>query len=233
MTVELTLHRADTISRRVMFALELIDPGRGVSAGDEMQVSADGFRAPRVTRAGQYVWTDLDPPADRNVKVEATAARGWFSAYSATIHVPARLPGVPVRVERAILEPTGLYNPPAGRLAAAGMLIDTVQARNPLEGVTVELALRAKDDGSILVSNLPAKTDARGGFVAMASDFGDEAPMPSPPPAAEGSLVGWLKFTRQAAIRFSALIPLRQGRLLRVPDPLVWADLGQLPPSPP
>lgn len=233
MTVELSFQRADMISRRVMFALELIDPGRGVSAGEEMKVSADGFRAPRVTRAGQYVWTDPDPPADRNVTVEATSAHGWFSPYSATIQVPARLPGVPVRVERAILQPTGLYEPPAGRLAAAGMLIDTAQARNPLEGVTVELALRAKDDGSILLSNLQARTDARGGFVAMASDLGNEAPMPSPPPSAEGSLVGWLRFTRQQAVRFSALLPLRNGRLLRVPDPLIWADLGPLPPPPP
>jgi hypothetical protein len=231
-TVELTFHKADTVKRRVMFALELIDPGRGVSAGDQMKVTAEGFRAPRVTSAGQYVWTDVDPPTARDVKVEATAVRDWFKTYSATIAVPARADGVRIHVERAVLEPTGLYEPPAGKLAAAGMLIDTVQARTPLEGVTVELALR-DSVGTILISTLRAKTDSRGSFVAMASDPGNAVPMPAPPPATEGSLVGWLRFTRQGAVRHSALLPLRQGRLLRVADPLVWNDLSATEPPPP
>src|SRR5262249_15185353 len=133
---ELTFFEADMVKRRVMFALELIDPGRGVPAGKEMKVEAEGYAPPSITRAGQFVWHDIDPPADRQVKVAATAVRGWFQPYQATIDVPARKKGVAVLVETVPLEPTGVYEPPAGRLSAAGMLVDDPDpnARHPIEG---------------------------------------------------------------------------------------------------
>ena len=233
--MELSFHEADTVKRRMMFALELIDPGRGLPAGREMSVRAEGFGPPGMTRAGQFVWTDPDPPADRDVKVKATPVRGWFQPYEATIHVPKRTIGVPAVVKTVQLEPTGLYEPPAGRLAAAGMLIDDPDPaeRNPLEGVSVVLQQLARDDNSILQSELLARTDHRGGFVAMASDFGALAPRPSPPPAAVGGLVGWLALTMGGATRYSGVLPLRQGRLLRIADPLAWKNLSGARPPPP
>ena len=232
---EPTFQHADVVTRRVMFALELIDPGRGLPAGKEMTVSAEGLAQPSMTRAGQFVWTDLDPRAKRNVKVKATSVRGWFQSYEETIQVPAREDGVPVKVERVPLIPTGLYEPPAGCLAAAGMLVDVPdpKTRKPVKDVTVVLEVLAKDDDSVLQSQLEATTDVRGGFIAMASDFRAQSPRPAAPPAAANGLVGWLAFTRGGETRFSDLLPLRRGRLLRIPDPLAWTDLAVRRPQPP
>ena len=57
--MELSFHSADMVKRRVMFALELIDPGRGTSAGREMSVHAEGFAAPS---AGFGLVSALEPP---------------------------------------------------------------------------------------------------------------------------------------------------------------------------
>ena len=45
-----------------------------------------------------------------------------------------------------------------------------------------------------------------------------------PPPDAAAGLVGWLAFTNALAeTRYTPLLPLRKGRLLRLPNPLAWA----------
>jgi hypothetical protein len=227
-----TLIGADSVKRRVMFAIEFIDPVTKALAGAAMIAAAEGLARPRLTRAGQLVWTDIDPPAARQVKVSAHAVRKQFKAHDATIDVPARTPNVAVHVEKVTLVPTGLYEPPDGRLAVAGMLVDG--AGEPIPKAGVRLLLRAADDQAVLPSTHEAETDERGGFVTVDSDLGDETPLSSPPPAAEGGLVGWLVVTVSGVTRHTALLPLRRGRLFRIPAPLVWTNLPlSAPPWPP
>lgn len=228
----------DTFRRRLLVALELIDPVTNRPAGAAMRVTAKGFAPPTVTRAGQIVWTDPEPPAARTIEIAGVADCGQFAPYPAvTLNIPVRAPGAAPVIHRDTLVPTGLYEPPAGRLALAGMLIDTAAARDPIVGAKLRIWFQSRNAATALDSQYEARSDERGGFVAFAGDLGSDAPMPlkppaSPlPPAPDGSVVAWLAVTVGATTRHSALQPLRQARLLRAPLPLIWADLAATPPA--
>src|SRR5215204_2570315 len=75
----LGLHTPDEVKRRVMFALELVDPVTGRLAFEDMIVTAPGFAPPVRSASGRFVWIDVDPPAQRTVKVKATPSRGGWS----------------------------------------------------------------------------------------------------------------------------------------------------------
>lgn len=240
MTASATLLSPDIIKRRVMVALELVDPVTGRLAGADMRVSGPGFAVPSITRAGQIVWTDpqppLDPadpapPPDRQLAIEAVARQGQYAAYARTLTLPVRPKDVPPPVYRDTLVPTGLYRPPPGRLAAAGMLIDAAATRQPILGAKVRIWLQSRNDAAALDSNYEAISDARGGFVTVVGDLAGDAPMPQKPPAPDGALVGWIAFTVGASTRHSPLLPLRQSRLFQAPAPFVWATLAAAPPA--
>jgi len=236
----LALLSPDVVKRRVMVALELVDPITGRLAGAEMRIGGPGFATPSVTRAGQIVWTDpqppLDPadptpPPDRKLAVGAIADRGQYAAYARTLTLPVRLKDVPPPVYRDVLVPTGLYQVPAGRLASTGMLIDAAASRQPVAGAKVRIWLQSRNDAAALDSNYQGISDDRGGFVAVVGDLAGDAPMPQKPPSPDGAVVGWIAFTLGATTRHSPLLPLRQGRLHRAPAPFVWAALAAAPPA--
>jgi hypothetical protein len=240
MTASLALLSPDIVKRRVMVALELVDPITGRLAGADMRVSGPGFAAPSVTRAGQIVWTDpqppLDPadpapPPDRQLAIEAIARHGQFAPYSRTLTLPVRLKDVPPPVYRDTLVPTGLYQAPPGRLAAAGMLIDAAASRQPVAGAKVRIWLQSRNDAAALDSNYQAISDTRGGFVAVVGDLAGDASMPQKAPAPDGAVIGWIAFTVGATTRHSLLLPLRRGRLFQAPAPFVWAALAAAPPA--
>ena len=120
-------------------------------------------------------------------------------------------------------------------MPAAGTLIAAAADRTPLAGVAVTLQFRDASDASVLASSYVARTDERGQFVAVAPALGGGGPMMLPPPDAAAGLVGWLAFTNALAeTRYTPLLPLRKGRLLRLPNPLAWGDLmNGAPPAPP
>jgi hypothetical protein len=233
----LGLHTPDEVKRRVMFALELVDPVTGRLAFEDMIVTAPGFAPPVRSASGRFVWIDVDPPTQRTVTVKATSKRRIFAPLEKAFAVPARDAGVTAAdlVWRFALEPTGLYAPPAGMLAAAGTLIAAAADRTPLAGVAVTLQFRDASDASVLASNYVARTDDRGQFVAVAPALGGGGPMMLPPPDAAAGLVGWLAFTNALPeTRYTPLLPLRKGRMLRLPQPLAWGDLlNGAPPAPP
>ncbi|MDB5678518.1 hypothetical protein [Sphingomonas bacterium] len=231
MTAMLALQSPDTITHRMMIALELVDPVTGRAAGQAMRVHAPDFRPATVTRAGQIVWIDTAPSEPRKLVVEAVADRGQFAPYADILMIPPRLPGAAAIVHRVTLTPTGLYQAPPGRLSVAGMLIDTVAARQPLAGAKVRIWLQSRNDAAVLDSNYEGLSDDRGGFVAVVGDLGGDTPMLLKPPAPDGGLVGWLAVTVGATTRHSPLLPLRQSRPYRAPAPFAWADLAPNPPA--
>lgn len=232
MSAVFPLAQADRIQRRVLLALELVDPITGRLAGHDLSVQAKGFSPPTVTRLGQIVWTDPEPPADRTVAIEVAARRGQFAPYTAVVTVPARGPHVPVVVHRDVLVPTGLYEPPPGRLGAAGMLVENTAADVlvPVPDATVTVMLQSQRDATPLDSAETGTTDARGGFVAMVGPLGDDAPMSRGPPAPEGAVIAWLRIKRADITRHSPMLPMRNNRLYRAPQPFGWANLSQNPP---
>jgi hypothetical protein len=225
MTGAAILPGGDFVLRRAMFVLELIDPVAGVPAGAELEARAKGFGAPSVNRAGQFVWRDVDPPADRTVKVTATSRNGQFAPFEETFAIPRRTPTTPLTPVRRTLAPTGLYVPPPGRLAAAGMLIDDEAARTPLSGADVVLVLSESTLGMELRSSFVATTDPRGSFVTVAAGFGSETPKPAPRPAPDGTVAGRLEVSFQGFVRRTSGLLLRQSQLNYLPGPLVWVDL--------
>ncbi|RSU75606.1 hypothetical protein BRX37_11215 [Sphingomonas sp. S-NIH.Pt3_0716] len=243
MTALFPLAHADRVKRRVLLALELVDPVTGQLAGEQMTVTAPGFRPPTITKLGQFVWIDPEPPANRTVTIEAVATRGQFAPYSATVAVPMRAPQTPVLVQRATLTPTGLYEPPAGRLGVAGMLVEdaAVDPPVPVADAKVKIMLQSASDAGPLDGAYTGVTDVRGGFVAMVGSLGDDAPMPrvpttADPRVADGAIIGWISVERAGAPRFSALLPMRRNQLFRAPTPFGWAALSAteptLPPAP-
>lgn len=218
---------ADPVRRRVMFVLELADPLTGALAGAAMTASVEGFAGPVLTRAGQFAWTDVDPPAPRAIRLSVASRDGQFAGFEEVLDVPARAPKVPVMVVRRNLRPTGLYRPPPGTLAVAGMLIDDADSRQPVASARVLLALVGTGGGTIRGTR--TKSDPRGGFVATAGTSQSEVPQLAVPPAADGRFSGWLEVTIGADRRRSKPLNFRQARLNHLDEPLIWADLANLP----
>jgi hypothetical protein len=231
------INSADNVRRRVMFALELADPITRRLVGKEMTVTAPGYAPPLQSPSGRYVWLDINPPAQRTIKLQAVSKHGVFGTLDEEFDVPPHLPNMPASalLKRFELTPTGLYEPPVGMIAAAGMLIDSASSRAPVAGAAVRIQLRRQSDSNILTSDYAGRTDSRGGFVAVMPDLGDQRPLAVPAPAPEGGIVGWLRFDWPGGpIRFSELQDFRNGRQLRVPAPLVWDELrSSVPPAPP
>ena len=227
----LKLPSPDRIPRRAMFALELVDPVTGLLAGAEMEVELRGLRPPRVSSEGRLVWIDLDPPATRSVRIAGRSRRGIFAPFDRHFALPARQPRQPAAhlIRRVTLRPTGLYEPPPGALAAAGMLIDDGAGRRPVQWAGVRLQLRHSDGAKTIDGRRSAWSDERGGFVAVMGDFGFQTPQLSTEP--DPKLLGWLRVRRPGlGVRFSGAFPLRRGRLHRLPEPLIWTDLSLAPP---
>ncbi|QAY79311.1 hypothetical protein [Sphingosinicella sp. BN140058] len=227
----LDLPSPDSIKRRAMFALDLVDPITGRFAGADMAVTLAGFRPPRIASNGRLVWNDVDPPAPRDLVVRGVSRSGAFAPFETAWTTPERAPGDDGAglIHRITLEPTGLYEPPAGALAAAGMLIGDGVGRAPVAGAEIRIELREAGSAAVIAGSYQGRTDLRGGFVVVAGDIGLATPAAASP-GPEGGLVGWLRIARGADVRFSPLLPLRRDRLHRLPAPLVWADLGEDPP---
>jgi hypothetical protein len=214
-----------------MFALELVDPVTGLLAGAEMDVSLSGYRPPRVSSEGRLVWTDFDPPAPRSVRVTGRSRHGGFAPFDRGFALPARQPGQPAAtlIRRVTLRPTGLYEPPPGVLAAAGMLIEDEADRVPVQRAGVWLQLRLSDGATWIDGRRPALSDGRGGFVALMGDLGFRTPEMSLEP--EPKLLGRLRVRRSGlGARLSDSFPLRNSRLQRLPEPLIWTHLIPVPP---
>ena len=234
----LGLHAPDEVKRRVMFALELVDPvtGRLASEDDDRhRARICARRSAAAVRSLRRGSTSIHPPNAR-CKIRATSKRRIFAPLEKDFEVPARGEGVTAAdlIRRFALEPTGLYAPPAGMLAAAGMLIVAATDRTPLAGVAVTLqfrdAVRRERSGEQLRRENRRARSVRGGR-ARARRRPDDAAAAG----RRGGLVGWLAFTNATPeTRYTPLLPLRKGRMLRLPNPLAWGDLlNGAPQAPP
>jgi len=221
----------DRTQRRVMFAMDFRDPVTRLPVTQGLQVAAEGLGSPVRARSGLFVWFDLDPPAQRQIRVTAISTSNAYLPYEEVITAPAHVPNIPASslCMPRTLRPTGLYEPPEGLTGAAGWLVED-EALAPVADAELAIALRHAGNQDF-VSTYLAAADAAGGFVAVANDLGDVRPDPAPP-GAEANILGWLVVTRPSLPpRFTGFLPLRAGRLVRLAAPLLWKDLAtQSPP---
>jgi hypothetical protein len=213
-----------------MFAMDFRDPVTGRPVTDGLRVAAEGLGPPVRAFSGPFAWFDFDPPAERQIRVTATATDGRFADYDELITAPAHVAGIQAAslLMPRVLRPTGLYEPPEGMTAAAGWLVED-EAMAPVAGAEVSLAFRHAGNQDF-VSGYKAVTDASGGFVAVANDLGDVRPDPAPPKS-DGDVLAWLVIGRaDAPPRFTDFLPLRSGRLVRLAAALNWKDLATMSP---
>jgi hypothetical protein len=219
----------DRYERRVMFAMDFRDPVTGLPVTRDLKVAAAGLGAPLRALSGLFVWHDMDPPAQRDVKVTAVSTNGQFADYEEVITAPAHVPNTPASslCMPRTLRPTGLYEPPEGMTGVAGWLVEDDKMA-PVAGAEISIAFRHAGNQDF-VSGYKAITDAGGGFVAVANDLGDVTPDPAPPKS-DADILGWLVVTRSGTSRFTGFLPLRAARVVRIAAPLIWKDLQTMSP---
>lgn len=227
----------DVIRRRVMFALELLDPVTGRVVGDGVRPSVAGLAAPIKGQGGRFVWLDVDPPAQRQIMVDLVVDNRMYAAPGAPIQfsvdandgktAPAAL------LRRRELAITSSYVPPDGMTGAAGMVVEDAASGTALAGIEIAFACRYAGN-QIFVAARNAVSDGGGAFSVFADDLGDIVPDPAPPAMAAGDISAWLEVTRPGApavLRYTGFLPLRLGRWTQLREALRWADLNNNPPQ--
>jgi hypothetical protein len=213
--------------QRAMFALELIDPIRGMPVSAGLAVTAEGLRAPALTPSNRFVWLDRGQPIGRSVRVKVLSADGMFASYEEVLDVPANEAEVATSalIFRRTLRPTGRYEPPVGMIAVGGMLVEGGGSRLPLAGAEIRIHFSYADAMETFVG-IPSFSDARGGFVAVVGPLGDVRP--DPIRERPDSFMAWLTVAVDGVIRTTPPQALRFGRLNRLPALLEWAALGRV-----
>lgn len=229
MTDVLDLIGDERLSTASMFAVEFVDPVTDLPIRSGLRVWADDLGQPIRTLSGRYAWNDIRPgaPGNRTFLVHAASIDGSYADFEGTITVPPRGPGVTAAqlLKRVALVPTGLYVPPAGATAFAG---DLVAAGPPVSGLPgVAVAFFCVCEGTAFPSSSSARTDTRGGFVAVLR--GLEGRIVD---LKDGVPASYLQFTRGGTKRFTGFLPIQPGRLGYAATLFAWDDLSANAPQP-
>jgi hypothetical protein len=226
----------DVVRRRVMFALEFIDPVTGRVVGDGLVPRVKNLSPPFQAPGGRFVWLDVDPPAQRQIHVDLTIRNPMYAPPSDPIDFTAEANDGSVEpailLQQWTLTITPRYVPPAGITSAVGMVVENAASKAPLAGIELSLAL-LHTGNQVFVGARKAVSDAGGAFTAIADGLGDIVPDPAPP-TESGDIRAWLAVTRPGAPpvqRFTNFLPLRLGRLTQLRETVRWAELNNNPPQ--
>ncbi|MDB5693512.1 MAG: hypothetical protein JWO81_2575 [Alphaproteobacteria bacterium] len=222
----------DDIVRKLLFALELVDPLTGMPVTQGLKVTAEGHGPAWRVNGSAYIWQLTGEPAAQDIVFHAVSTDGRFRPLTAKIPVPANdgKTSPTLLGKRLRLDPTGLNLPPPGLTAVGGMLADDADPPGGVADVKVAIQVHALGPEPF-TSAYEAVSDARGGFIAAAPDLDQAQPTTAPPTEAEGAVVGWLRIGEGADARFSGPLALRRGRLLRLAAPLKLSTLSQSSPA--
>lgn len=131
----------DILTRKVQFALELLDPFTGTTVSNGIEVEARGpdgkptGAPPVINRSGRFVWLDTGGPPPATIIYDT----GRLPYGSGKIDLSAGLPAS--RLVNAMLKPTPAYDVPSGITAVRGRLFGgDVAAKKPISGAIVQLA---------------------------------------------------------------------------------------------
>jgi hypothetical protein len=227
---------ADRVARRVMFALELLDPVTRRVVRDGVTPSVAGLSPPMKGYSGRFVWFETGAPVKRDIVLSLAIENPMYAPPDANqlkLDIPANddhaTPSLFLR--RIPLKITSSYLPPEGITAVTSLVIEEAGVSTPVAGAQCTLAF-FRDDGQVFTSSSVATTDANGAFVAFADDVGDVAPKMSSKDQA-GDILVWLKIRRaNGDSKCTSFLPLRRGRLTQLRKPISWADLGDQPTLP-
>lgn len=198
-------------TRKVMFALELIDPVSFELVSEGVAVAATGLAGrPIVNHGGQFVWL-AEAATPLRVLVDPGALR-----YEAE-DLPAPLP--PARLLRVLLRPRPGYAVPSGVTAVASSLYEHLQP-DPLPAADADAWLQWRDasGGGAWRDAAPrSHTADSGDFLAVLRLDASREPELD----AAGRLRLRLVFERAGVMRTSADLFLPQGRTADL-APFAW-----------
>ena len=176
-----TIASPDVITRRVLFAVEVLDPLSRALIHAGLTVKAAGVVGdPIVNASGRFVWL-AEAPGTWPTSISITPEGLPYVPVVQAVTPPADVdsPTIEERRIRVTLRPTTAYPFDAGVTSIRGrVLADAMAAAAPIAGALVQLAWRAKGTG-VWTPAPPAGpigddpplgemvTDARGEFVAF------------------------------------------------------------------
>ena len=234
----------DVIERRVLFAVELIDPVTQRLVSDGIAVSAAGVSGmPIRSRSGRFVWLVEGSAWPTAITVTATGAP--FAAHrQAGPPPPADIASATAaeRRVRIVLRPTPAYPFDTGLTLVRGILREQPgSGSSPVAGARVQLAWFDTSSGSWTPpppqpDDVCPETDANGEFVVFVRLVSQP---PADPDIDGGLLKARLQFTRGFFTRATpddfAFLPdaqdagrVPEGRELPRGVALVWSELTSI-----
>jgi hypothetical protein len=203
------LFPADRLKRRVLFAVELIDPVSQSVVRDDVGITATGLiGAPVVSYSGRFVWREEGESWPERISV--TVAGPFLPQVVPAPPRPTDLvnAGAGERLLRIALRPTPAYAFDAGITAVRGRVVEGLEETSPpVTGALVQLAWRDDESNSWRpeppvsmggpdASPAEAETDENGEFAV----FLRLAPRPPERPDVEAGLLrARLQITRDEA----------------------------------
>jgi hypothetical protein len=226
---------ADRIARRVMFALELLDPVTKAVVRDGVTPSVAGLSSPLKGHTGRFVWFETGVPVKRDIVLSLAIENPMYAPPDAAklkFSIPANdghaSPGLFLR--QVELKITAAFVPAEGITGVASMIIETAGVPTPVVGAKSTLAF-LHDEGQVFRTASVATTDENGAFVAFADDVDDIVPQMSSKDQA-GDILAWLEISRgNNSPKYTGFLPLRRGRLTQLRKAISWTSLVDDPPK--
>lgn len=215
----------DTVDRKVVMALELLDPVTGLAVVEGIRAQIAGLPPPVITPSRRFVWREVGPPQARQVRVRLELANPQYDLPPGplTFNLPANDgTTAPMDLRKQVtLRTSPLYHPPEGMIAVAGTLKEGNGSRAAVAGA--QIAIEISHGGLLgqLASGHAPITDDNGDFIAVLTGLTDERP--DPEPGLPGTIGGWLKVRRGAETRDLRIDPpMLPGRTTYLAAPLLW-----------
>jgi hypothetical protein len=213
------------VRRRVMFAVEFLDPVTRLAVAKGLRPSSKALAAPLLNRSRRFVWRLDDAPAKRPVHIDLEIDDKMYGPPAEPLdfvieandgtHPPA------VFLHSFTLTTTSLYRPPAGVTAAVGRVLEGGGSREPVAGVEVVVEVSHDSHAGSFASRHVARTDERGEFSAALVGLTDEKL--DHHPTEPGAVDAWLTLTNGGPSRARPPVrALRRGRLNYLAQPLLW-----------
>lgn len=215
----------ETIERRVVLAVELIDPVTGRAVTEGIVPSIAGLAPPKATASNRFVWRDDGPPQPRQVDVGLKIKNPQFGPPLAPLqfNVPANDGTVSpaALLRQASLRTTALYQPPDGAMAVTGTLREGGGSTAPIADAEITIEISHSSGTGQHQSSHTAITGSNGDFTAVLAGLTDEAL--DPEPGAPGAIAGWLRVRTPLGTKLRAIDPpLRPGRTTMLRGPVKW-----------
>lgn len=215
----------EQVSRKVVFALELLDPITGLAVTCGIAPSIPGLPPANATPSHRFVWRDDGPPQARQVDVALEIANPQYLPPSAALqfNLPANdgTASPATLLRQASLRTTALYQPPEGAMAVIGTLREGNGSTTPIADAEITVEISHSGGTGQHQSSHTAITGSNGDFIAVLAGLTDE--VPDPEPGAPGAIAGWLRVRTPAGTKLRAIDPpLRPGRTTALRSPVKW-----------